>query len=121
VKYLPSSFRQHGFLTFCEAAYRSPKTSWQFKTRIAFFDTDSYDSRLYQYESDVTGNISNPPLYGSGIRWYVVSAIDILDGMKISIKYSETKKLHTVVMGRGDDEIDGNIDTAIVVQLDFRM
>jgi hypothetical protein len=121
VQYQPSTYRQHGFLTFCDALYRSQSTSWQFKTRVVFFDTDSYDSRLYQYESDVSGNMSNPPLYGSGIRWYVVSVYNMLNGLKISFKYSETKKLHTVIMGSGDDEINGNNDNAIAVQLDFRL
>jgi hypothetical protein len=83
-----------------------------------FFDTDSYDSRLYQYESDVTGNISNPPLYGSGMRWYVVSAYDILNALKISFKYSETKFLHNTSIGSGNDTIMGNLDNVFVLQCD---
>jgi len=36
------------------------------------FQSDSYDSRVYEYENDLDGVLTFPPLYGRGVRWYVL-------------------------------------------------
>ncbi|MFA6467454.1 MAG: hypothetical protein WCW35_01025 [Bacteroidota bacterium] len=112
---------EHGTLTFLDASFNDTQNGIRLKSRIVFFDTHSYDSRLYQYESDVAGNYSNPPLYGKGIRWYLVAGYEIIDNFTLSLKYSETKKLHEVVLGSGDDVIRGNLESRIAMQLDFQM
>jgi len=121
VSYAPTSYKEKGFLTFVEGIFKEQKVRLSTKLRMVFFDTNSYDSRLYQYESDVAGNFLNPPLYGKGIRWYVVAGYEVFDGFQFSFKYSETKKLHVVVLGSGDDEIIGNLDNYIALQLDFKL
>jgi hypothetical protein len=119
VSYDPSRYKEEGFLTFVEGIFRSTKKGLSLKTRCIFFDTHSYDSRLYQYESDVAGNFSNPPIYGKGVRWYMVAGYEFFEKFLMSFKYSETKKLDEVVLGSGDDEIQGNLDNQIALQLDF--
>lgn len=121
ISYNPSRYNEEGFLTFVEGIYRNTKKAISLKARCIFFDTHSYDSRLYQYESDVAGNFSNPPIYGKGIRWYVVAGYEFFDNFLLSFKYSETKKLDEVVLGSGDDEIQGNLDNRIALQLDFEL
>ena len=119
VSYHPSRYNENGFLTFVEGVLRNRKKGITLKARCIFFDTQSYDSRLYQYESDVAGNFSNPPIYGKGIRWYMIAGYEFVENFHLSFKYSETKKLNEVVLGSGDDEIRGNVDNRIAVQLDF--
>ncbi len=121
VSYAPSRYNERGFLTFLEGTYRGGKNGVGIRSRIIFFDARSYDSRLYQYESDVAGNFSNPPMYGKGIRWYLVAGYELFNDFSLSFKYSETKKLNEVVLGTGDDEIIGNIDNQIAMQLDFQL
>lgn len=60
-------------------------------------------------------------MYGTGIRWYMVLGYDVFESFRLSMKYSETKKLHEDVVGSGDDEIIGNLDNYIALQLDFGM
>ncbi|MBI2428016.1 MAG: hypothetical protein HYV29_04350 [Ignavibacteriales bacterium] len=121
ISYDPSNYKEKGFLTFIEGILKWKDIAADLKSRVVFFDTDSYDSRLYQYESDVAGNFSNPPLYGNGIRWYLILGYEIFNKFRLSMKYSETKKLHEHVLGSGDDEILGNVDNYIALQLDFEM
>ncbi|MBP8156019.1 MAG: helix-hairpin-helix domain-containing protein, partial [Leadbetterella sp.] len=40
----------------------------QIKGRLAYFNTDSYDSRIYAYENDVLYAVSFPAYYGKGWR-----------------------------------------------------
>jgi hypothetical protein len=121
VSYNPSDYREKGYLTFVEGIWKERNIGVDVKARMVFFDTDSYDSRLYQYESDVAGNFSNPPMYGKGIRWYVITGYEMFSDFKLSLKYSETKKHNETVIGSGDDEIIGNLDNYIVLQLDFEL
>ena len=42
------------------------------QARVAVFETDSYDSSIYEFEDEVPGAYSNPALYGRGMRWYFI-------------------------------------------------
>jgi hypothetical protein len=120
-RYRPSQYSEKGFLTFLEARCAVNTPGLNIRSRMTYYDTDSFDSRLYQYESDVEGNFSNPPLYGKGIRWYIVAKYLPADGFHVSLKYAETKKLFTDVIGSGDDEIHGSLDNSIAFQIDFKL
>ncbi len=120
VKYKPSQYSENGLLTFLEGSYQNVQAGVRIKSRMIFFETASYDSRLYQYESDVAGNYSNPPMYGKGLRWYVVAGAELFHEFNLSFKYSATKKMNEVVLGSGDDEIVGNVDSRVSLQLDFQ-
>jgi hypothetical protein len=89
--------------------------------RLGFFDTDSYDSRVYEFESEVRGTVSNPALYGKGRRWYIVARYSLLGGLDVSAKYSQTYRDDLKVIGSGLDQIDGNIDSRLTAQIDFRL
>jgi len=120
-RYQPSKHSEKGFLTFLETRFNLKETGLNIRSRITFYDTDSFDSRVYQYESDVEGNFSNPPLFGKGIRWYLVAKYTLAHGFHLSLKYAETKKLFTSVIGSGDDEIRGSLDNSVAFQIDFKL
>lgn len=92
----------------------------RFYGRLIIFDTESYDSRVYQFENDVRGILNNPALYGKGTRWYFMIEYDFLDFARISAKYSELYKPDELTLGSGDNEILGNLDNRITVQLDIK-
>lgn len=110
-----------GVLSFSELQWQTKNRNVSFRTRVVWFDAPSYAARLYQYEPDVPGNVSNPPLYGNGFRWFALVRYQITDGCWFSAKYAELTKLHEVSLGSGDDSIDGALDARAAVQLDFRL
>jgi len=67
----------------------------------------------------LTGVMSNPALYGEGLRWYLLASYETKYGVKISFKYSELFKPDEITLGSSDSEIDGNVDNKISLQLDF--
>ncbi|MEW6195066.1 MAG: helix-hairpin-helix domain-containing protein [Bacteroidota bacterium] len=87
--------------------------------RLTLFQSDSYNSRLYVYENDLVGVMSNPALYGEGTRWYCMAKYSSDFGLGLSVKYSETYKPNEKTLGSGDSEIQGNLDNRISLQLDF--
>ncbi len=87
--------------------------------RISLFRTDSYNSRLYTFENDLPGSLTNPALFWKGIRWYVLINYSPFTTFKISLKYSELFKPDESSLGSGYTEIPGSLDNKISLQIDF--
>ena len=90
------------------------------RARIAVFETDSYDSRMYEYEDDLPRASSNPALYGRGLRWYLFLQYTIFLKVDISAKFSQTIKDGVKSIGSGLDEIEGHTQSLLSMQLDVR-
>jgi hypothetical protein len=118
VGYSVSRTNEQGMLMFAELTWSFPSPRLFGNARFAIFDTDSYDSRLYEFEGDVRGGYSFPALYGRGIRWYIVFGCKVLEQAEISFKYSETLKSGAATLGSGDSEISGPLDNRLTFQLD---
>ena len=43
----------------------------QLNFRVTFYHTDSYLSRIYEYETDLPGSFANYALFGRGQKWYI--------------------------------------------------
>jgi len=110
---------ESGYLFYQELRY-SASPGFTAEARLIFFDTDSYDSRLYEYENDLRGVFSNPAMYGKGRRWYVLMRWKAADILNLSAKYSETQKDGVTSIGSGLTEIQGDLDNRISVQLDVK-
>jgi len=86
--------------------------------RIIFFKTDSFNSAIYEYESGITGILSNVAMYGEGIRWYLVLKYKTPFNVTISCKYSETYKPNEKYLSSGYLQINGNVDNNFCLQMD---
>ena len=78
--------------------------------RFIFFDTDDYDSRIYEFESDIQGVMSNIPLYGKGRRWYLLLKYKPFSFLSLSAKYAETFYSGVKSIGSGNDKINGDVN-----------
>ncbi|HET6271454.1 MAG TPA: helix-hairpin-helix domain-containing protein [Bacteroidota bacterium] len=109
---------ERGYLFYQDIRYtRSP--GFNIEGRLVFFDTDSYNSRLYEYENDLHGVFSNPALYGKGRRWYLLIRYDLFDALTVSAKYQQTEREEVSAISSGDAEILGNVDNRFTLQLDL--
>lgn len=81
--------------------------------RIIYFKTDSYDSRLYEYENDIKGVMTNLALYGQGRRWYILARYKPFKFFEINAKYSETYIDGAKSIGSGNDEIRNDINNRL--------
>jgi hypothetical protein len=98
-----------------------PTPQLSVNARLTFFDTDSYDARVYEFESELRGAVSNPGLCGKGRRWYVTTVYNLFGGVDLSAKYSETYRDDLKVIGSGADQIDGNVESRFTAQVDVRL
>lgn len=70
-----------------EDIHFSPQSSLSVRTRILFYRTDSYSSRLYEYESDLPGSYANYAVFGEGRVFYLLLKWKIHERISIWFKY----------------------------------
>ena len=116
--HLPDS-TSWGFLLCQDVQYKPEKLPLTFTARVALFDTQDYNSRLYAYEQDVLYAFTVPMFYGRGVRLALVIKYDILDNLDFWFRIGNTYYADKTVIGTGLDEIQGPNKTEIKVQ--FRL
>lgn len=89
--------------------------------RVTWFNTPSYDSRLYVYENDLPGASGLTMLYGAGMRYAILVGVDVLAGATIAAKYGLTVYAKERKFGSGITERTGNTSSKLGFQLDLRL
>jgi len=111
---------ENGYLIFQDVRY-SPTSNFNLYGRVIFFKTDSFGSAIYEYENNLTGVLTNIPLFNEGIRWYFILRYRPYKIITVSAKYSETYKPAEKSLGSGENSIPGNLDNSLSVQLDVSL
>jgi hypothetical protein len=70
-----STRAEDGIMSFIDLNFHNKKP-YQFTGRLQFFETGSYDSRIYAFERDVLYSYSVLPVFGKGIHFQISSQID---------------------------------------------
>ncbi len=45
------------------------------KGRVIYYDTSSYESRVYEWEDNLPGRVDFGPLWGEGMKWYLLLGV----------------------------------------------
>ena len=109
---------ENGFMIFQDIRF-VPLNNLAISTRIAFFQTDSFNSAIYEYENDLQGILSNVALYGEGLRWYFMIRYKPANFISLYAKYSETFKPSEKKLGSGYSEINNNVDNRLSFQAEI--
>jgi hypothetical protein len=80
-----------GWVLYWELRKSRPRNGLRGGVRLTFFDTESFDARLYQFEQDLPGVLTNKLLSGRGVRFYVFVRSQILKHFTVSAKYASTR------------------------------
>jgi hypothetical protein len=79
-----------GFLTFLDVQYHPLMKPFSAGLRWQFFETDSYDSRIYAYENDVLFRFSIPSFLGKGQRGYLNIRYDVSRNWSFWLRVAHT-------------------------------
>lgn len=109
-----------GFLVYQDIIYRPAKVPLSLSARVAIFNTDDFDTRLYAYENDVLYSFSVPAYYYKGMRFYVNMKWEIRKGLSLWFRVAQTYIANRQVISSGLDQINGNTRTEFKVQLRWR-
>lgn len=115
---VPNKKSENGILIFQDVRWKCPYLPVVLTTRYALFDTKSYSSRIYAYESDIIGSYSIPAFYGKGSRCYLLINWGITKNMAVGIRLSQTYYSDRNVISPGTlNQIDGRTKTDIGIQV----
>ena len=70
-RYMKKEKHEGGYLLYQDLMYSSLQNNLKAQFRFAYFDTDSYNTRIYAYENNVLYGYSFPALYDRGFRSYL--------------------------------------------------
>ena len=118
--YTLGSEQQHGFLLYQDVIYKPLSSPFSFSARVAIFDTDDYDSRIYTYENDLIYYYAIPAFYDSGSRYYLNVRYSGIRHLTAEVKFAQTRQLDASSIGSGYDEIPGNKRSEIRFQVIYR-
>jgi hypothetical protein len=109
-----------GWMLFQDIEYSLSVMDLKFWLRACIFDVPDYESRIYAYENDVLYDFTSAMLYGKGVKGIIMltcSPADWLDlWLRLSTVYYTNKQI-----GSGYDEIDGNRQNEIEIQLRIKI
>jgi hypothetical protein len=84
---------ESGWLCYMEGIYKSRKMS--ISGRVLYFDADSYNSRLYAFETDVPYSLTIPSFYNSGLRYYLQVKCPLLRKCTFWLRWAQTIPLYS--------------------------
>ena len=108
--------RENGFMFFQDAAYDFSPIPLSVSLRYAYFNTDSWNTRIYAYESDVLYAYTVPAYYMKGQRWFVNMKYSVTKRINLWLRASQTIYSNREYIGSGTTRIDGNKQTEIKAQ-----
>lgn len=104
---------EKGFLSFFDIFFKPKKNKFTINARLQYFESDSYNSRLYAYENDVLYYYAVPVFYDNGARYYLNIKYNIRKSAGVWLKWGQTIYNNKTSIGSGLDEIEGNKKTEI--------
>lgn len=106
---------EYGFLIFQDIRFIATP-NWVIDARFTLFDTDSFNSRLYQFENDLRFVLTNVALSDQGQRWYLNMSYKLSSQFEISAKLSQTIIEDAAALSSGLNQIEGNTRTFLGLQ-----
>ena len=91
--------------------------NWKLTARMALFDTETFDNRLYAYEQNAVGTFAIPAFSGRGSRQYLLAQYRIHSRLTAYFRIAQTHYTDREVISSGMQEISGPKQTDTVLLL----
>lgn len=113
----PSSSKDIGMLLYQDVLIRPKNWPIDFTFRYALYDTDSYDSRLYAFESNALYVFSVPAYFYQGTRAYLMIRWSFLRKFDFWARYAVNIYSNKSTLGSGAEQINSNTKSEVTLQL----
>ncbi|MGB1317573.1 MAG: hypothetical protein ACPG5W_05180 [Flavobacteriales bacterium] len=108
---------EEGFMVYQDFIFKPLGFPVSFNARLAYFDTESYNARIYAYESDVLYGYSFPAYYYRGMKAYLNVRYDISRNVSAWFRVANLFYSNRDQVGSGLEQTPSNHRTDIKVQL----
>ena len=102
-----------------ECSYSS--RNWKLTARMALFDTETFDNRLYAYEHNALGAFAIPAFSGKGSRQYLLVQYRVHPKLTAYLRIAQTIYADREVISSGMQEISGPKQTDTVLVLRYAL
>jgi hypothetical protein len=109
-----------GYLISQDLSYKFPARKLSLSFLYTLFDTDSYNERIYAYESDVPYGYSVPAYAGRGIRCLLLAGWNPFRFLDFWVRYAHTWYSDRNIIGTGLDQISGDTKSELEIQVRLR-
>ncbi|SOD12720.1 helix-hairpin-helix domain-containing protein [Pedobacter xixiisoli] len=111
---------EFGYLAYQDVSYSPLSSRISGNIRVSYFNTASYDSRIYAYEDDVLYNFTFGLYNGKGIRGYANLKYRLAKKLDVWGRYALYNYENVETVGSGLDEIQGKMKSEMRVQLRYQ-
>jgi hypothetical protein len=120
VHYKKGTADEFGYMAYQDLNFRPLSSKLSGNIRLAYFNTPSYNSRIYAYEDDVLYGSSFGAYNGKGIRTFANVRWRVLRQMDVWGRYGLYAYKDVEKIGSGLDEIEGNKKSDFKVQVRYQ-
>jgi hypothetical protein len=113
--------KETGYMIYQDLDYTPLSSKISANFRFAFFNTPSYNSRIYAYENDVLHGAGSAVYAGKGIRTFVNTRYKILKNIDIWTRLALFLYPSSVTIGSGLDQIAGNKKSEVKLQIRYQL
>jgi len=122
---------QHGYLFYQDIILKPQNSPISATGRVAFFDTDDFDSRIFAYENSVLYEFAIPSFFDQGVRYYINLRYRATRKMTLEFRIARTyytrldlspdpNSIYFIEsIGGGNEKIIGNSRTELKAQLRY--
>lgn len=111
--------KTQGWMLLQDISFKREK--WKLTARMALFDTETFDNRLYAYEHNALGAFAIPAFSGKGSRQYLLIQYRIHPKLTAYLRIAQTRYADRVVISSGMQEISGPKQTDTVLVLRYAL
>jgi len=111
---------EFGYLAYQDVSYSPLSSRLSGNIRVAYFNTASYDSRIYAYEDDVLYNFTFGLYNGKGLRGYANLKYRLAKRLDVWGRYALYNYDNVQTVGSGLDEIGGKMKSEMRIQLRYQ-
>jgi hypothetical protein len=109
-----------GYLIYQDVAFAPSNSKFTTNIRLAYFNSPSYNSRLYAYEDDILYNFSFGMYNGIGFRYYLNIKYKLVKSLDIWLRCAQFRYQNVSSIGSGLDEINGSKKTEVKLQMRYQ-
>ncbi len=110
---------ESGTLVYLEL-HKELMENLKFSSRYTIFNTNSFNSAIWQYEYAVPGYTTTTPLYDKGSRFLTCLEYEYNNSITLFLRYSSTLFNEKETIGSGNLQLNENNNSRLIFQLDLK-
>jgi hypothetical protein len=112
--------KETGYLIYQDANYAPLSSKLSANIRLAWFNTPSYNSRIYAYENDVLHGSGSAQYSGKGMRTFINIRYRPFQKIDVWFRYGIFMYKGVKTIGSGLDEIEGSSKSEVKIQIRYQ-